>query len=45
MIEATREAAPPVNGATELVEPEPEPDGDAAPDAVPEGALDVEAVG
>ena len=35
--------APPVKGAAE--DDEPEPDGEAAPDAVPVGALVVEAVG
>ena len=42
--EATMEAAPPVKGVTDE-EPEPEPEGAAAPDAVPDGALVVEAVG
>ena len=43
--ETTTEPAPPVKGATEVSGPEPELEGDAAPDAVPNGADVVEAVG
>ena len=43
--EAATETAPPVKGATEVFDPEPAPEADATPDAVPAGALVVEAVG